>query len=107
MLRGTHNGQATAERERKLKLGRYVVTLSVENHETYPEEHERHCSRPRFNIAQAFNKAWPQRGEERRREDRMREEGLLGGSGHKTCARAKPISSLGHDVLRCQAARLP
>ena len=69
MLRGTHNGQATAERERKLKLGRYVVTLSVENHETYPEDHERHCSRPRFNIAQAFNKAWPQRGEEKGRQN--------------------------------------
>ena len=63
MLRGTHNGQATAERGWELKLGRYMATLGFENHETYPEERGRLCSRPRFNIAQAFNKAWPQRGE--------------------------------------------
>ena len=30
MLRGTHNGQATAEREGGLKLGRYMATLKDE-----------------------------------------------------------------------------
>ena len=29
MLRGTHNGQATAEREGELKLGRYVLELKI------------------------------------------------------------------------------
>ena len=99
MLRGTHNGQATAEREGELKLGRYVLELKITK-PTLKKEGDSAVD-PGLISPKLLIKPGPrEERRERRREDRMREEGLLGGSGHKTCARAKPISSLGHDVLR-------